>query len=154
MKRLLVLFLGNILRGDDGVGIELFKRISRRELPENVVLKEGSTGGMILLGLLEDYDRVLIVDAVDTGDINKDVIIFSPKDILESDGDRLSLHSLSINDIVKFNQLLGERIPEIIIFGIQVDDISEHIGLSPKILNSIDKIEERLYKEILHYSDH
>lgn len=152
MKRLLVLFLGNILRGDDGVGIELLKRISKRDIPPNVVLEEGSTGGMILLGMLDEYESALIVDAVDTGDKNKDFLIFYPSDILESEQDNISLHSVSIKDIIRFNEAMGVRVPEITIFGVQIDDIGEHIGLSSKILNSIDEIEENLYREIIRIS--
>lgn len=152
MKRLLVLFLGNILRGDDGVGIELLKRISKRNIPPNVVLEEGSTGGMILLGMLDEYESALIVDAVDTGDKNKDFLIFYPSDILESEQDNISLHSVSIKDIIRFNEAMGVRVPEITIFGVQIDDIGENIGLSSKILNSIDEIEENLYREIIRIS--
>ncbi len=148
-KRVLVLFLGNLLRGDDGVGIELLRRISCRKLPENVCLEEGSTGGMILLGIIENYDTVLVVDAVDTGDLNNDVVIFTPSQIAASGENLLSLHSVSIADIIRFNRAVGERVPDITIFGIQVSDIGEHIGLSQRLLSMMNAIEERLYDLIL-----
>lgn len=143
-KKVLVLFLGNILRGDDGVGIELLKRISQSEISENVVLEEGSTGGMILLGVMDDYDSVIIVDAMDSTDLKQDIIIFDPSFIQDTNEREISLHSISIKDIVRFNQALGERVPKITIFGIRIDRIDEHIGLSTELMNRLSFIEDRL----------
>lgn len=152
MKRLLVLFLGNILRGDDGVGIELLKRISQREIPNNIVLEEGSTGGMLLLGIIENYDRVIIVDAVDAGNDQKDIIIFRSDNLPDIDREGISLHSLSIGEIIRFNTAIGENLPDIIFFGIPVRDVSEGIGLSGDLLQHIGEIETRLYRFILEQS--
>ncbi|MCX7944785.1 MAG: hydrogenase maturation protease [Deltaproteobacteria bacterium] len=151
-KRLLVLFLGNILRGDDGVGIELLKRVSNKIMPDNVKLEEGSTGGMILLGIFKDYEKLLIVDAIDTGDYSKDVVIFSPSDIFDDAHNVFSLHSIGIIDVLRLSKRLEEKIPEVTIFGIQVRDTSEHIGLSPAILKILNDLEERLYRLILELS--
>jgi len=135
--------------GDDGIGIELLKKISRRKLPDNVSLEEGSTGGMLLLGLIEDYDMVLVVDAMDTGDKTNDIVIFSPSQIKEDQENTLSLHSASIMDIVKFSKAIGGKVPDIMIFGIQVREVKEYIGLSSELKRMFDTIEERLYKYIL-----
>jgi hydrogenase maturation protease len=147
-KRLLVLFLGNILRGDDGVGIELLKRLSTREFPKNVVLQEGSTGGMILLGLMDDYDSVIVVDAMDSPNYEGDFAIFNPSYISDSEESELSLHSISIKDIVRFNEAIGGRVPQIRIFGIRIYDTGEHIGLSAKLSERLPSLMERLYQFI------
>lgn len=148
-KKLLVLFLGNILRGDDGIGIELLKRISRRDIPEGIRLEEGSTGGMILLGVFDYYESVLVVDAVDTGDKSVDGVICSLDDLGDDSEEGISLHSIGIKDVLRFSKAMGESIPEVTIFGIQVCDIGEKIGLSSKIVSNLDKIESLLYDIII-----
>ena len=63
----LVLCVGNPLMGDDGVGVELAKRLQERDYGPLVHVEEGGTLGMTLLPLLEDADTVILVDAVKTG---------------------------------------------------------------------------------------
>ena len=63
----LVLCVGNPLMGDDGVGVELAKRLQKRDYGPLVHVEEGGTLGMTLLPLLEDADTVILVDAVKTG---------------------------------------------------------------------------------------
>ena len=60
----LVLCVGNPLMGDDGVGVELAKRLQERDYGPLVQVEEGGTLGMTLLPLLEDADTVILVDAV------------------------------------------------------------------------------------------
>ncbi len=63
----LVLGVGNPLMGDDGLGVELVKRLTECELDPMVRVEDGGTLGMTLLPLLEDADTVILIDAVKTG---------------------------------------------------------------------------------------
>lgn len=68
MARVLVAGFGNVLRGDDGFGVEVVRRLHSVPLPEGTSLLEVGTGGIALAQeLLTTYDRVVIVDAVQRG---------------------------------------------------------------------------------------
>src|SRR5690348_7528678 len=59
----LVLGLGNVLMGDEGIGVYVVRELGKRELPPNVECLDGGTGGFTLLEPLENADRIVIIDA-------------------------------------------------------------------------------------------
>ena len=65
MADTLVLGLGNILLGDEGVGVRVVERLLERyDFPEGVRVMDGGTLGLDLLPYVEDASRLLVVDAV------------------------------------------------------------------------------------------
>lgn len=68
MKRILVAGVGNVLRGDDAFGIETARLLMEQDLPENVRVVETGIGGISLVQeLMDGYDALLLLDAVDRG---------------------------------------------------------------------------------------
>lgn len=66
---MLVAGFGNALRGDDGFGVEVVRRLHEPgAVPEGTVLLEVGTGGIALAQeLLSPYDRLVVVDAMQRG---------------------------------------------------------------------------------------
>lgn len=64
--RILVAGMGNVLRYDDGFGVEVARRLmAAADLPANVTVVEVGIGGISLVQeLLDKYDALLVVDAV------------------------------------------------------------------------------------------
>ncbi len=62
-----ILGIGSSVRTDDSVGLHVVNKLKKRGLDQDVVLTTGGTGGIALLDLLEDCDRLIIVDAIITG---------------------------------------------------------------------------------------
>ena len=52
-KKTLVLGHGNVLMGDEGVGVQVVRALEKHTLPEHVECLDGGTGGFILLEPLE-----------------------------------------------------------------------------------------------------
>jgi hydrogenase maturation protease len=70
VKRVLVAGFGNVLRGDDGFGIAVIRRLEREPLPDRVRLLEVGTGGIHLAQeLLSTYDHLIVVDAMIRGGV-------------------------------------------------------------------------------------
>lgn len=63
----LVIGCGNLLRGDDGVGPILIRRLWELGLPEGVRVADGGTAGMDVAFKMRGADEVIIVDAARTG---------------------------------------------------------------------------------------
>lgn len=67
-KRMLVAGFGNVLRGDDGFGVEVVRRLQDRGAPPGTVCLEIGTGGVALAQeLMTPCDRLVIVDAMTRG---------------------------------------------------------------------------------------
>lgn len=66
--RVLVSGMGNDLCRDDGFGIEVVRRFAAGQIPPGVRAIESGIGGIALVHeLMDDYDMLVIVDAVDRG---------------------------------------------------------------------------------------
>lgn len=67
--RILIAGIGNIFFGDDAFGVEVAHRLMARTLPRGVrVIDFGIRGLDLTYALLEDYDAVILVDAVPRGE--------------------------------------------------------------------------------------
>ena len=65
---ILVAGIGNIFLGDDGFGVEVARALSRRQLPENLAVKDfGIRGFDLAYALLDPWDAVIMVDAMPHG---------------------------------------------------------------------------------------
>lgn len=68
MRRVLVAGMGNVLRGDDGFGVEVARQLMRAGAPDGVRVIEVGIGGVHLVQeLMDGYDVLVIVDAVERG---------------------------------------------------------------------------------------
>ena len=67
--RILVAGVGNVFLGDDGFGVALADRLSRRELPPSVDVVDFGIRGMDLAFTMQDgYDAVVLLDATPRGE--------------------------------------------------------------------------------------
>jgi hydrogenase maturation protease len=66
--RTLILGLGNPILSDDGVGYHVATALKNRLQEPEVDVLEASIAGLDFLDLLTDYDKVIIIDAIQTGE--------------------------------------------------------------------------------------
>ncbi len=80
MKKILVACLGNIFYGDDGFGVEVAKELLKKDLLENVTVKDfGIRGVDLAFELAEDYELVILVDTMKVGAKSGSVFVLEPK---------------------------------------------------------------------------
>ncbi|GAB4176797.1 MAG: HyaD/HybD family hydrogenase maturation endopeptidase [Geothermobacteraceae bacterium] len=68
MSELLIVGVGNLLMGDDGVGPRVVERLGRETLPAGVSLVDAGLCGLGLLDIWRGYRQVWLVDAVAVAD--------------------------------------------------------------------------------------
>jgi hydrogenase maturation protease len=125
--KILVLGLGNPILTDDGVGIHIVRAAASRCFPVNsVVFAEASVGGLRLLDLLAGYDRVILVDAIQTpGGRSGDVYRLGPDD-LQASLHSGSTHDLSMSSALALGRGIGMALPkdeDIVIVAVEVEDV-------------------------------
>lgn len=147
----LILALGNPIRGDDGVGLAVLNSLEcSKALPENTDLLSYSGGGLLNLLLTGHYERVIIVDAAMMGCPPGEWRRFALQEVnLEKTGtsDRLSLHEASLAEIISLAKALGITLPEVIIFGVQPENLSQSSTISEPVKQSIPRIRDAILKE-------
>ncbi len=150
MKKVKVLGCGNVLVGDDGVGIRVVERLQAMELPPNVEVIDAGVGGMAILTWIEDADKVIIVDAVQTGNEPPGTVYrFTDKDLPPSGMFMLSLHDLNLVDTLSVGRLVQKMPEEIVIIGIEVRRVAEFTDeLTPEVEAAMNEVIDLVLKEI------
>jgi len=145
----LVLGLGNPLRGDDGVGPRLVEELTRRRLPEGVMALDGGTGGLDLLQVLEGWQRVVVVDAADVGREPGQFVRFTPDQArLAQAAERFSLHHAGLGEVLALANALGRALPHMVIFGVQPAEVGWREGLSPAVETALSALVDAVLEEI------
>jgi len=121
----LVLGLGNTILSDDGVGIHVVRAAAARCQGDNVTFAEASVGGLRLLDIIAGYERVIMVDAIQTRDGKPgNLYRLHPNDL------RASLHSGSTHDLslagaLALGRSMSMMLPDdevILVIAIEVED--------------------------------
>jgi len=134
---ILVLGLGNLLLRDDGVGLELLRRLaerhSEREAAVDVDFVDGGTQGVALLGQLDERRAVLVLDAVSV-DANGPGEVAVVRDPLAHPTARgMGAHGANASGLLASAQLLGQLPPRAVVVGVGPDVLETGIGLSPRV---------------------
>ncbi|MCR4376213.1 MAG: hydrogenase maturation protease, partial [Acidobacteria bacterium] len=101
MRGALVLGIGNLLMGDEGVGVRVVEALERaRWRPDGVTLVDGGTGGFHLLEYLQEFTPIVMIDATLDGQPAGTVSVLRPK--YASDFPRaLTAHDIGLRDLVE-----------------------------------------------------
>jgi len=128
----LILGVGNLLLKDEGVGIHAIRALENENLPPDVSLMDGGTGGLHLISWLQDYDRIIMIDATLDNNPPGTIRLIQPR--YASDYPPLmSAHEIGLRDMIETMNLTG-NLPEIRLIVISATDINEvGIDLSPEI---------------------
>lgn len=145
----LVLGLGNVLCGDDGVGViavHLLRRIY--ELPPGVRVVDGGTLGLDLLALVAASDRVILVDAVRADAPAGTLVRIAGDDVPAAVHERLSPHQVGVADLLAGAALCNSYPEEVTIVGIVPATTELQIGCSPAVASQIDALVDSVLAEL------
>ena len=153
-KRVLVLGCGNILFGDDGFGPEVIAYLEKHyTIPENTYITNAGTSAREILFpiLLGDQrpERIIIVDAIDTGRTPGEIFELPVEDIPNNKIDDFSMHQLPTSNLLKELQDLCKV--KVVIISAQVENIPKLVkpGLSESLIEALPKACEMIMKNII-----
>lgn len=138
-RKSLILGVGNILMGDEGVGVHAARRLAGAALAPDVDVLDGGTGGFHLLSLFEEYDPIILIDATMDGKPPGTVTVTRPR--FASDFPRtLSAHDIGLRDLLETASLLGD-LPRLALIAVSIASIqSMSMDLFPPVAASLDEI--------------
>ncbi len=147
-RKVLILGVGNLLLGDDGFGVHLINSLAETSFPPNVQLLEAGTVSHQLIPLLREIDHLIIIDVVEAGDAPGSIFRFSPEDMQFSKEQMVSLHQISLIDVLMMAEMTGGR-PKTIIIGVQPKDVSSwSLELSDEVRAVIPKVKDLIFDEL------
>lgn len=138
MVRTLVAGFGNVLRGDDGFGVEVIRRLREGDQRPDVELMEVGTAGIRLAQeLLTSYDRLIIVDAMTRGAAPGSVYVTEVEDV-ESAGD-IDMHLAIPARALAVAKALGRLPRRVFIVGCEPAEVDElTTELTPRVHAAVE----------------
>ncbi|MGZ5453443.1 MAG: hydrogenase maturation protease [Candidatus Aminicenantales bacterium] len=138
-----VLGLGNILLGDEGVGVRVVEELERTGGVPGVDLVDGGTAGFSLLSFFDGARLVVVVDAADDGAPPGTVTLTRP----EFSGTypaALTPHDVGLKNILDALALTGVR-PEIALVTVSVAEADRaSLELSPPVAAAVLEAADRI----------
>lgn len=145
----LVLGLGNVLLGDDGLGAAAVARIERAyRVPPGVRLADGGTLGLSLLGLVADASHVILVDAVRSDGPPGTLIRLDGADVMDAVRDRLSPHQVGVADLLDAARLIDSYPNEVTLLGLVPDAIDLAVVRSSAVEAGLDALVSAIVREV------
>lgn len=143
--RKFVLGIGNVLLGDEGVGCHVVHALEGIPLPDVKIIDGGTCPDAFQL--LEDADKLVIVDAVKGGGTPGQIYRFHLEDITLEQKPFLSLHDVGLVDNLMLMQL-WRNIGEAVIIGVEPREINWGLELSPELQEKMPQIIETILAEL------
>ena len=144
-----VLGIGSSVRTDDSVGLYVVEKLRELDPGPGVILTTGGTGGIALLDLIRDCDRLIIVDAImsgqEPGEISRlsldDLETFTPFNMATT-------HGMGLVEVLNLRKSLMDRpLPETVeIWAIEAEDA---VTLSEKCTPKVQAAGDRIAAELM-----
>jgi len=149
MPRTLVLGIGNVLMNDDAAGVRVVQALAEKfAFPPEVLLLDGGTLGLDLLPYLEGVDRLLVIDAVETGEATGTLVRLSGDDIPLALATKVSPHQMGLKDLLLVADLQGHAAAEMVLWGVQPGSIDMDIEMSPEVAAAVVLLEDKVLQEL------
>jgi len=140
----LVLGIGNLLLGDEGVGVHAIRALEGHPLPSNARLLDGGTGSFNLLDPMSEARRIILIDATLDGGAPGEIRRLTPR--FATDYPKtLTAHDIGLKDLLDSFYLMNHR-PEVVLYAITVTDVTR---ISDELSTPIEAILPELVQQVL-----
>jgi len=140
-----VLGIGNVLLRDEGIGCHVVHALEGIPLPDVKIIDGGTCPDV--LQLLEDADKLVIVDAVKGGGTPGQIYRFHLEDITLEQKPFLSLHDVGLVDnlmLMKF----WHSVDETVVIGVEPKQVDWGLELSPELQEKMPQIIDAILSEL------
>lgn len=148
-KRITVLGVGNILLSDEGVGVRVVERLAQAyDFPDHVQIVDGGVLGVRLMGLIQETDILIVVDAI----TNKK----QPGTLYRLEGDQVprrvlakqSMHEMDLPEVLALCSALDHD-PHTIVLGVEPKDIATmDVALTPVVQAQVEPLVRMVLAEL------
>ena len=149
----LVLGLGNILLGDEGLGVRVIEHlVARYDFPEGVRVVDGGTLGLDLLPYLEDAARLVVIDAVQARKPPGTLVRLEGDEIpVFLDASKVSVHQEGLEDLLAVATLKGYLPGEVVFWGAQIESLGVGLELSAALAGQVQPLARKVLAELARW---
>jgi len=145
----LVLGIGNLVMGDDAVGVLVAQRLQQEyRFADNVEIMDGGTLGLDLLPKLENITNLIMIDAVETGQKAGTCVRLCGDELPIALQTKVSPHQMGLKDLLAVSELMGHTPKEMVLIGVQPGSIEMEIGLTAEVQAQLDVLVSGVLSEL------
>jgi len=149
--RVAVVGAGNLLLGDEGVGVHVVEALNKEYVPPFVTIVDAGTALVDILGSLRGYERILLVDALRAGGSPGSLYRFEMGQLQErAEKGQLvmSLHQSGLLEAVALARFRGLNPDSITIIGVEPESLQPGIELSETVSRRVPDVCHLVLEEI------
>ena len=147
-----ILGLGNPLFSDEGVGIHMVQGLMHEEISERAELIDGGTDALSLLGVIEETERLLVLDAID-GDQ-------PPGSLYRLEDDQISMHlkscmsahQIGFQEVLALASLRGKLPVHVVLLGVQPQSLDWGTELTSTVAGVLPRLHQMVYDQIANWT--
>lgn len=147
----LVLGIGNPILSDDGAGIKVAREVGKQLNSPQVTVAETSGAGLSLLDSIVGYDKVIIIDAIQTKKGQAGQIYHMGPKHLSSAKYFSSPHQINLFTALELGKVLNLAMPqEITIFAVEAKDITSfNDKCTPEVEQAIPEMVKMVLEDLV-----
>jgi hydrogenase maturation protease len=147
----LVLGLGNPILSDDGVGIRVAQEIRGKLKDPQLTVAETSEAGLSLLDSIAGYDKVIIIDAIQTKQGNAGQIHRTGPEDFSATKHFSSPHQVNLITALELGKMLNLAMPQkITIFAVEAKDMTTFSEkCTPEVEKAIPEVVKMVLEELV-----
>jgi len=146
--KILVLGIGNLLFGDEGIGVHFINYMGEKyrfEGEPELDLVDGGTLAQRLIPIIVEYDKLIIIDTINAPEVKAGEVYFFDFDAVPDAVDwQGSAHEVEMLQTLNMMDLVGDR-PQTMIMGVVPTVIeATEFSLSEGVANAVPMMERTL----------
>jgi len=132
-NKVLILGIGNVLMGDEGIGVRIVNAVDEAALPKGIECLDGGTGSFLLLEPMQNAEKVILIDATIDGNPAGTIRRLRPRYSAEYPP-TLTAHDIGLKDLLDAFYLMGEERPEVSLYAISIPPLRDMtLDMSPEL---------------------
>jgi len=145
--KVLILGIGNVLMGDEGIGVHVVNEVEKTSLPSGVECLDGGTGSFLLLEPMQKAEKVILIDATIDGTVVGAIRRLRPRFSAEYPR-TLTAHDIGLKDLLDAFYLMGEKAPDVSLYAVSIPPLRDMTTeLSPAVKAVVPKVAEMVWDE-------
>jgi hydrogenase maturation protease len=148
-KEILVIGIGNEWRCDDGIGVNVGRRIRDLAIPGVQVVFE-NRDGISLDEVWRGWEKVIVIDAMCSGAESGAILrINANQTPLKPGAFPQSVHAFGLAEAVELARIMGDIPACLVVYGVEGKRFGHGATLSPEVRDAGERVTERILEEIL-----
>jgi len=142
---IVLLGVGNILLTDEGFGVHVVNQLQEDYVfNPPITILDGGTMGMELLTYMRGMTKLLLVDAINGGDVPGTVYEFPHEEMNSYFTEAISVHEVGMQDILRIRAIQEEPLEDAVVIGVEPESLE--IGFEPSevVQRALPEVKDRV----------